>query len=293
MDRTIARIEAREKDKMSKRNLGEIQDDSMGESDDEGEEDITLKSNGDHAESVEIDFVFTDPCEANFHSVRQLINTYLGAASFDSSNLANIIVSQQSTGSMVCCDGETDVFGFITALSLSRYANESSMRQILTLVQEKCPSDLKQTLNKILSTKLVGLVLNRRMINLPYQLVPHLHDALQQDIDWAIENELNQTLKDSYKFDYFLMLASVQVDNSAAKKPAGKKAKGEYAEPSIKTFDNFEEEFLEAEAELSFTFPTQNVLKEGAGISTEITVILVERQKHRGTIANMKAMLAA
>ncbi|CAK4651669.1 hypothetical protein LEN26_010944 [Aphanomyces euteiches] len=278
---------------MSKRNVGEIHDDSMGESSGDEEEDIVLKSNGDQKESVEVDFVFTDPCEENYHSVKQLINNFLPSTSLDRSNLANLVVNQVSTGSMVCCEGETDVFGFITALSLARYQAEPSIRQIVALVQEKCPSDLKAKLQNILSTKSVGLVLNRRMINLPYQLVPHLHHALQQDIDWAIQNEPDQAIKDSFRFDYFLMLAGVQIDNSAAKKRAGKKVKGEYAEPSIKSFDNFEEEFLEAEAELSFTFSTQNVLKEGAGISTEITVLLVERQKHNGTIASMTAMLAA
>ncbi|RHX96660.1 hypothetical protein DYB25_009785 [Aphanomyces astaci] len=282
---------------MSKRQLGEINDESMGESSDEsgGEEDIVLKSNGDQKENVDVDFVFTDPCEQNFHSVKQLIsNNFLPPTALDTSNLADIIVKQVSIGSMVCCEGETDVFGFITALSLKTYANAPSIRQIHSLVLEKCPKDLKPRLTSILSSKTVGLVLNRRMINLPYQLVPHLHSALQQDIDWAVENSIDPAIKASFNFDYFLILAGVQVDISALKKPAGKKAKAAYAEPTVKSFDNFEEEFLEAvEADLHFTIPTENVLKEGSGFSTELSVMLVSRQKHQGTIANMSLMLAA
>ncbi|ETW10050.1 hypothetical protein H310_00439 [Aphanomyces invadans] len=281
---------------MSKRQLGEINDESMGESEEGSgdEEDIVLKSNGDQKETVDIDFVFTDPCEENFHSVKQLISTnFLPPTALDTSNLANIIVSQVSIGSMVCCEGETDVFGFITALSLKRYANEPSIRQIESLVLDKCPKDLKSRLTSILSTKTVGLVMNRRMINLPYQLVPHLHSALQQDIDWAIENTEDPAMKSSFKFDYFLILAGVQVDISSLKKPAGKKAKGSYPDPAVKSFDNFEEEFLEAQADLHFTVPTENVLKEGSGFSTELSVMLVSRQKHQETIVSMSQMLAA
>ncbi|OQR98464.1 BCCIP family protein [Achlya hypogyna] len=273
---------------MSKRQLDD-ENDSMGESSDD--ESLTLGANGDANEIVEVDFVFTDPCEPNFHSVRQHLTHFLPAAKLDASNLANIIVGQVTVGTMVCSEGETDVFGLITALSLKRYAAEPSIQQIMSLVTTKCPEPTKPRFEQIMNNSNVGLVISRRMINLPYQLVPHLHSALQQDIDWGIENEASQELKDSFKFDYFLFLAGVQVEK-AKKAPAGKKAKASaYSDPAIKTYDNFEDEFLEQEADVAFSFPVENVLKEGAGINTEISVFLIKRQKHNASLTSIAQML--
>ncbi|KDO31433.1 hypothetical protein SPRG_04048 [Saprolegnia parasitica CBS 223.65] len=275
---------------MSKRQLDADVNDSMGESSDD--ENLTLGANGDANEVVEVDFVFTDPCEANFHSVKQHLIQFLPASKLDASNLANIIVGQVTVGTIVCNEGETDAFGLITALSLKRYEAEPSIQQLMSLVISKCPDATKPRLDQILSTSNVGLVISRRMINLPYQLVPHMHDALQKDIDWAIENEATPELKNSYKFDYFLMLAGVQVEKQAKKAPAGKKAKAAaYTDPAIKTYDNFEDEFLEQEADVAFSFPVENVLKEGAGIQTEVSVFLIKRQKHNASLASISEML--
>lgn len=37
----------------------------------------------------------------------------------------------------------------------------------------------------------VGLLVNERMINCPMQAVPKLHEALAEDIAWAVENEVS------------------------------------------------------------------------------------------------------
>ncbi|OQS07387.1 BCCIP family protein [Thraustotheca clavata] len=275
---------------MSKRQLDE--NDSMGESSEDEQDNLTLGANGDANEIVEVDFVFTDPCEANFHSVKQHLVQFLPASKLDTSNLANLIVGQVAVGSMVCAEGETDVFGLITALNLKRYGAEPSIQQIVSLVSSKCPDASRQRFEQILANHNVGLVVSRRLINLPYQLVPHLHSALQQDIDWAIENEQNPGIKESYKFEYFLFLAGVQVEKQTKKAPAGKKAKASaYTDPAIKTYDNFEDEFLEQEADIAFTFPTKNELKEGAGINTEISAFLIKRQKHNASLASIAQML--
>lgn len=37
----------------------------------------------------------------------------------------------------------------------------------------------------------VGLLVSERMINCPMQAVPKLHEALVEDIAWAVENEVS------------------------------------------------------------------------------------------------------
>jgi len=231
---------------MSKRQLDEDVDMSDSSDESSSEDELTLRANGNEKESVTVDFVFSDPKEEHYHSIRQHVLHLLPSSTFDASSLANIITGQVTTGTMVCVDDEPDVYGFITALNLKRYKDENSIKQILDLITSKCPKDLQQKLKNILENKVVGLVVNRRMINLPYQLVPAMHSALHDDIEWAIQNEDTQELRNDFKMDYFMILAGCQIDKSSSRKPSGKKSKASQpAAPVVKTFDNFEEEFLE------------------------------------------------
>lgn len=38
--------------------------------------------------------------------------------------------------------------------------------------------------------KAVGLLVSQRVVNLPPQLLPHLYDALFDEVSWAIEDEV-------------------------------------------------------------------------------------------------------
>ena len=49
----------------------------------------------------------------------------------------------------------------------------------------------------------VGLLLNERMINLPYLLVPQLHEALPEDIKFTKKQD---DVEDPREFDYHYLL---------------------------------------------------------------------------------------
>lgn len=274
-------------------------DDESDEDEDEDMEDASsaagpsVKGEG---RNVNVEFVFSDPREAHFHSVKQFLITYLPPTQpFNVSGLADAIVNQVATGTMVCVEGEDDVYGFITALSLSRYAAENSMQQILQYVTKKCPSDDLARFQSILKTKSVGLLVNERMVNLPYQLVPAIHSALHEDIEWAIENEETEELRNSYKFDYFLVLSSCSVEKSGAAsgsgKGKGKKAKTQY-EQIAKFYHNFEDEFLEQEADVAFSFETPKSDRDTVDQTNKETVVmLIQRAKHKAALTNISAMI--
>ncbi|POM75032.1 BCCIP family protein, partial [Phytophthora palmivora] len=269
---------------------------SDNDSSDDSEDDLTFAaaSNGADEDSdddmdggeaaaaggnVSVDFLFSDPREAHFHSVKQFLLAYLPPSQpFDVSGLANAIVGQVTAGTMVCVEGEDDVYGFITALNLKGFANETSIQQVLQYVTKKCPSADLPKLQQILNSKNVGLVLNERMVNLPYQLVPALHSALHEDIEWAIENEETEELRNSFKMDYFLILATCTEEKSGSSgSKKGKKTKMTY-EQTAKFFHNFEDEFLEQEAELTFSFDTPLIERERVDKSTkDAGVMLLER----------------
>ncbi|KAG6977675.1 hypothetical protein JG688_00000113 [Phytophthora aleatoria] len=243
--------------------------------------------------NVNVDFLFSDPREAHFHSVKQFLLAYLPPTQpFDVSGLANAIVGQVTAGTMVCVEGEDDVYGFITALNLKSFADETSIQQVLQYVTKKCPSAELPKLQQILNTKNVGLLLNERMVNLPYQLVPALHSALHEDIEWAIQNEDTEELRNSFEMDYFLILATCTEEKSGSSgSKKGKKSKTTY-EQTAKFFHNFEDEFLEQEAELSFSFDTPLTERERVDKSSKTTVVmLLEREKHKAALASISAMI--
>ncbi|KAE8894326.1 hypothetical protein PF005_g2643 [Phytophthora fragariae] len=288
-----------------------IQDESDSDSSDDSESDLTFAAaqdadaddsdddmdGGEAAAAaggdVSVDFLFSDPREAHFHSVKQFLLAYLPPSQpFDVSGLANAVVGQVTAGTMVCAEGEDDVYGFITALNLKSFAAEKSVQQVLQYVTKKCPSAELPKLQQILNAKNVGLVLNERMVNLPYQLVPALHSALHEDIEWAIENEDTEALRDSFKMDYFLILATCTEEKSGSSgSKKGKKSKTTY-EQTAKFFHNFEDEFLEQEAEISFSFDTPLTERERVDKSSKTTVVmLLEREKHKAALASISAMI--
>ena len=58
---------------------------------------------------------------------------------------------------------------------------------------QRCPEAQQPILQAAFDqagSKQLGLLLNERMVNTPYQLAPVLHSALVQDLDWAVENEV-------------------------------------------------------------------------------------------------------
>lgn len=292
------------------------QDSNDDDSDDDSEDDLTFAAKGSDDEdddddsdedmedaaapagkderSVNVEFVFSDPRESHFHSVKQFLLSYLPPTQpFNVSGLADAIVNQVATGTMVCVEGEDDVYGFITALSLKRYEAENSVQQVLQYVTKKCPVDDLPRFQSILSSKSVGLLVNERMVNLPYQLVPAIHSALHEDIEWAIENEETPELRRSFQFDYFLVLSSCSVEKSGASgsKNKGKKAKTQY-EQTAKFYHNFEDEFLEQEADVAFAFDTPKSDRDVVDQSNKTTVVmLIQRAKHKAALANISAMI--
>uniref|UniRef100_K3X197 Protein BCP1 n=1 Tax=Globisporangium ultimum (strain ATCC 200006 / CBS 805.95 / DAOM BR144) TaxID=431595 RepID=K3X197_GLOUD len=274
------------------------EDDDDEDDEDEDMEDADTKTSAKEGRNVNVEFVFSDPRESHFHSVKQFLIAYLPPTQpFNVSGLADAIVNQVTTGTMVCVEGEDDVYGFITALSLKCHQTENYMQQILQYVTKKCPGDDLQRFQTILNSKSVGLLVNERMVNLPYQLVPAIHSALHEDIEWAIENEETAELRESFKFDYFLILSSCSMEKSGSAggsgKGKGKKAKTQY-EQTAKFFHNFEDEFLEQEAEVVFVFETPKSDRDAVDQTNKTTVVmLIERSKHKAALTSISSMINA
>ena len=75
----------------------------------EGEQENDQDWEDNDGADVNVDFQFYDPSPDHFHAVKNLVNTYLDGASFKSSELTELIVSQVQLGTMVGIeDAETE-----------------------------------------------------------------------------------------------------------------------------------------------------------------------------------------
>lgn len=122
---------------------------------------------------------------------------------------------------------QRDVFGFISILSLTRRMKQHKcLQQIVKYVLDKatkhCNPRQKETFETILSGKgtNVGLLLNERMINLPYILVPQLHEALPEDLRFTKKQD---DIEDPKEFDYQYLLVISRYSIENVKQAAGSK----------------------------------------------------------------------
>jgi len=175
---------------------------------------------------LDVDFLFLDPNQNQFFSVKSLLNGLLDGLSYNSSDLANIVCDQVVVGTMIGVEGddekpnEKNVLGFSTILNLQAYENQKVMKEIVQYIVHKSETH-NENHEKFLhilqnQTNKIGLLINERMLNLPPQLIPTLHNQLCEDIKWIKE----QNDEDSKVFDlrYLLVLSKCYKEAKQPKK---------------------------------------------------------------------------
>uniref|UniRef100_R7W9N5 Protein BCCIP homolog n=1 Tax=Aegilops tauschii TaxID=37682 RepID=R7W9N5_AEGTA len=259
-------------------------DEELSGSDGDGDSDSSPEcssSDDDDAsqemETVQADFAFFDPKPADFHGVRLLLKTYLDSKPWDLTGFVDLVLEQTTVGTVVKMaededeDGEAnggdksdddgDLFGLITVLNLGRYGENRCIKDLKEYLLAVCgDKDTKEKLKSLLEDKAstVGLLVCRRFVNFPYEMVPKMYDSLFDEVSWATEDEPTQELQDSFRFKQYLLLVRIL----ERKTPPKQKAKNNKDEDEPVIYPKLEDEiFREVSkhpAELSswsFTFP--------------------------------------
>ncbi|CAN6297000.1 unnamed protein product, partial [Urochloa humidicola] len=217
----------------------ESEEQSLSASDDSGEE------SSEELQKVQADFAFFDPKPNDFHGVRLLLKTYLDSKPWDLTGFVDLILEQTTVGTVVkLADDEEeegegnggdktnaggnddeDLFGLISVLNLGRYAEQRCIKDLKDYLLSVCSDkDTKKQLKSLLEEKAssVGLLVCRRFVNFPYELVPKLYDSLFDEVSWATEDEPTQELRDSFRFKHYLLLVRMLERKTPAKHKAKK-----------------------------------------------------------------------
>ncbi|CAM9567119.1 unnamed protein product [Ascophyllum nodosum] len=216
------------------------------EEDEEGEDQPTI---------VSVSLDFCDPHERFFHGIRSLAaHSFLqDAAGLELSPLVDLVVAQGAVGTVLSTDGEDDdVFGFVTAMPLRYLARDNRCAQVLIkyLLKKAAKAGRSVEMEAVLgeaATEKVGLLVSERMINCPIQAVPKLHEALVEDIAWAVQNEISDEHRDKFRFDKIVVVAPC--DDTSGGKATGSGV----ALLSDFSFWRFDDEVLLQEADFFFS----------------------------------------
>jgi len=263
------------------------------------DEDAGVSAEGD---MLDVDFDFFDPNELDYHGVGELVKG--GTWDFVELNfaeLADTIVGQGNIGTLIKSDagGEDEaVCGLLTALNLRQFKHLSwpgaVAKALLAQAERHADAGALRELRSLLEPEQgreVGLLLSERFVNLPLELVPALHGALQEDIQWSCETE--QCPKEErcfYFFTHFLAVARCHDGDAPAATPQGRGKRRRRQAPEAGAagqllvagrplfFPRAEDGAYARRASFSFTFPVSTNSRQAAAVRTSAAPCRPERR---------------
>ena len=147
----------------------------------------------------------------------------------NTTELADLVVEQSNVGSTIKVADSAEVYGFISVINmhqhhvssllaffsclcnLQEFKNKESVQQIWKYLMNKIPNaTLQEQFRSLMedSTHPLGLILNERMVNVPYELAPHLHHTLFDEIAMAHQEEVRASFVSSFFLFIFLSLSA-------------------------------------------------------------------------------------
>ena len=172
-----------------------------------GRLESAMEEDGDF-DQVETTFGFFDPQKSDCNGIAGFIPKYLKAERID---LSMIVCSQKLVGTCIKNvvaedqkDKDQSLFGFTSVVNLGYFQEHHSVQEFVQWLI----SLNNASLNQIISSNLneTGLILDERAYGVPGELAPHLMRGLFEEIEWATEDAQTQEERDSYKFQYYILV---------------------------------------------------------------------------------------
>lgn len=190
-----------------------------------GEIPLTEQNPDGAEETIEASFEFYDPQPQDQSQISWYLREYIGSGDGDSRGIGNeiagVISGQRRVGTMVRLGEGGEIVGVVSVLNCGMF--EEVLKGLWEVLEKKGDEEFKKVVR---GKEKVGLVVLERVVNLPGALVPSMWQALFDEVEWAKEDEPSQVLRDSFKFDWLMMISSCFVDNNGKGKEKGKGSGG-------------------------------------------------------------------
>jgi len=192
------------------------------------------------------------PKEEDYASIKRFFVNFLETEVLNTTELADFVVQQSNVGSTIKITDSAEIYGLISVLNMHQHQGKESVQQIWKYLISKAPNSILQEQLKTLmedSNHPLGLVLNERMVNVPYELAPHLHRSLFEEIARA-----KQEGDTAYNFENYLLMTNLY--SHSAEDSSGPTMKKLRVGDEISYFKP-EDEIYMKEGTVYFTFPMQ------------------------------------
>ncbi|CAJ1340555.1 unnamed protein product, partial [Effrenium voratum] len=153
--------------------------------------------------------------------------------------------------------------GMLTVLNLRQFAKEQWCKQLAKLLEAKAGDCLELKQYTQSSERQVGFVVAERFVNLPLELLPAMHKAILEDIEWSCTVEYcPEEERPFYFFTHFLCVASCRAVAGTAEGPLQLQLKT----GSVLQFSRPEELVLARAASFIYSFLRPQP-KDGSGMT--------------------------
>eukprot|EP00123_Amoebidium_parasiticum_P022803 comp9550_c0_seq1/m.4571 comp9550_c0_seq1/g.4571 ORF comp9550_c0_seq1/g.4571 comp9550_c0_seq1/m.4571 type:complete len:341 (-) comp9550_c0_seq1:150-1172(-) len=155
--------------------------------------------------------------QTDFHGIKYLLQQLFWKDMNEHlSEWADVILSQwEYVGSVLKVAGADDVFGMITAINMHLHKDKECVKELRRYLLQKADNQTREKLQSLFDdeSKGLGLILNERFMNIPFQLVGPLHTILHDEIKEAIEED-----GEPFEFDNYLIISKTYKETQG---PAG------------------------------------------------------------------------
>lgn len=258
--------------------------DDMSMSEDDGQAEINLAAPTEGGESdVEVTLDFHDPRPDDVQPVALYLNQWTQIVSAGKSDglsvaaVAETVCAQTRVGTTIRVEHEDSPIGFVTCLNVRRHAKV--FQPLFKLLYSRC-REKEAGFLKLLKAcvegkgrfehEKMGLLLCERVVNLPPMVLPKVLEAVFSEVEWAVEDEPTEELREDFRLGWYLVVTEVYVRKDEAEiKDAGATKKKSKERSKDTDIEDGKMSFAKAEDQVWFKYATQVVTWPYPGADVE------------------------